>query len=214
MLFRSVGGAARDLLLGHDPEDFDVCTNATPEQMSNVFRHRNVAAVRRLFAADQTENRTFSRAIRADHADMLAGIDAERHLIQHFLRAEPFTHLDKIYHEAGECSGSSNDWKPKPLMDANEREFFLSLESCDGFYRVGPVTPPSAITDRSYSSVDAGGDRVKKVERAVPARLKRARSARSTFIWKPALPVYSTLAALEPPRYIPGGVNQTRKKLK
>src|SRR5574343_632831 len=33
-----VGGAVRDLLLGLRPKDFDVATNATPEQVKNVFR--------------------------------------------------------------------------------------------------------------------------------------------------------------------------------
>ena len=33
-----VGGAVRDLLLGLRPKDFDVATNATPEQVKSVFR--------------------------------------------------------------------------------------------------------------------------------------------------------------------------------
>jgi poly(A) polymerase len=33
-----VGGAVRDLLLGHRPKDFDVATNATPEQVKALFR--------------------------------------------------------------------------------------------------------------------------------------------------------------------------------
>ena len=33
-----VGGAVRDLLLGHRPKDFDVATNATPEQVKSHFR--------------------------------------------------------------------------------------------------------------------------------------------------------------------------------
>lgn len=33
-----VGGAVRDLLLGHHPKDFDVATNATPEQVRKVIR--------------------------------------------------------------------------------------------------------------------------------------------------------------------------------
>ncbi len=33
-----VGGAVRDLLLGLKPKDFDVATNATPEQVKNLFR--------------------------------------------------------------------------------------------------------------------------------------------------------------------------------
>ena len=33
-----VGGAVRDLLLGIAPKDFDVATNATPEQIKPLFR--------------------------------------------------------------------------------------------------------------------------------------------------------------------------------
>jgi poly(A) polymerase len=34
-----VGGCVRDLLLGHEPKDFDVATNAHPEQIKQVFRN-------------------------------------------------------------------------------------------------------------------------------------------------------------------------------
>src|SRR5438034_328320 len=34
----TVGGAVRDLLLGIDPKDFDLATNATPEQVKPLFR--------------------------------------------------------------------------------------------------------------------------------------------------------------------------------
>jgi len=34
-----VGGGVRDLLLGHEPKDFDVATDATPEQVRTVFRN-------------------------------------------------------------------------------------------------------------------------------------------------------------------------------
>jgi poly(A) polymerase len=33
-----VGGCVRDLLLGHEPKDFDVSTNASPEEVNKVFR--------------------------------------------------------------------------------------------------------------------------------------------------------------------------------
>lgn len=35
-----VGGSVRDLLLGVSPKDFDVATNATPEQVEDVFERR------------------------------------------------------------------------------------------------------------------------------------------------------------------------------
>ena len=37
-----VGGAVRDLLLGKDPKDFDVATNATPEEVRKVFRRSRI----------------------------------------------------------------------------------------------------------------------------------------------------------------------------
>src|SRR5208283_3517698 len=32
-----VGGCVRDLLLGREPKDYDVATNATPEQVMDLF---------------------------------------------------------------------------------------------------------------------------------------------------------------------------------
>lgn len=37
-----VGGAVRDLLLGGHPKDFDVATNATPEQVHDAFRNSRI----------------------------------------------------------------------------------------------------------------------------------------------------------------------------
>lgn len=35
-----VGGGVRDLLLGLEPKDFDVVTNASPEEIKSIFKHR------------------------------------------------------------------------------------------------------------------------------------------------------------------------------
>ena len=37
-----VGGAVRDLLLGVEPKDFDVATNARPEEVRKVFRRSRI----------------------------------------------------------------------------------------------------------------------------------------------------------------------------
>jgi hypothetical protein len=37
-----VGGAVRDLLLNQHPKDFDVATDATPEQVRNIFRRSRI----------------------------------------------------------------------------------------------------------------------------------------------------------------------------
>jgi len=41
-----VGGAVRDLLLNHKPKDFDVATNATPEEVYNLFRRSRIIGKR------------------------------------------------------------------------------------------------------------------------------------------------------------------------
>jgi poly(A) polymerase len=41
-----VGGCVRDLLLGHHPKDFDVATDATPEQVRELFRRSRLVGRR------------------------------------------------------------------------------------------------------------------------------------------------------------------------
>lgn len=65
-----VGGAVRDLLLGVAPKDFDVATNATPEQIRSHFRRaiiigRRFRLVHVMFGAETIEVSTF-RALRSD----------------------------------------------------------------------------------------------------------------------------------------------------
>jgi poly(A) polymerase len=59
-----VGGAVRDLLLGIKPKDFDVATNATPEQIVKLFRRariigRRFQLVHVMFGSDTIETSTF-----------------------------------------------------------------------------------------------------------------------------------------------------------
>lgn len=59
-----VGGAVRDLLLGVIPKDFDVATDATPEQVKSHFRRaiiigRRFRLVHVMFGADTIEVSTF-----------------------------------------------------------------------------------------------------------------------------------------------------------
>lgn len=37
-----VGGCIRDILLGYKPKDFDIATNATPEQIQNLFKRSRI----------------------------------------------------------------------------------------------------------------------------------------------------------------------------
>jgi poly(A) polymerase len=62
-----VGGAVRDMLLGINPKDFDVATDATPEQVHAAFRRsriigRRFRIVHVLFGPEQVEVSTFRTA--------------------------------------------------------------------------------------------------------------------------------------------------------
>jgi len=59
-----VGGAVRDLLLGREPKDFDIATDATPEDVRQLFRRsriigRRFRLVHVMFGADTVEVSTF-----------------------------------------------------------------------------------------------------------------------------------------------------------
>src|SRR5512140_2789105 len=65
-----VGGAVRDLLLNRQPKDFDVATNATPEEVRRVFRRariigRRFRLVHVMFGDETVEVSTFRRMIDA-----------------------------------------------------------------------------------------------------------------------------------------------------
>jgi len=74
-----VGGGVRDLLLGREPKDFDVATDATPEEVRRVFRNCRLIGRRfRLahvhFGREIIEVATFRGGGNAE------GTDGERHL--------------------------------------------------------------------------------------------------------------------------------------
>lgn len=68
-----VGGAVRDLLLGRKPKDYDIATNATPEEVRRVFRRariigRRFRLVHVIFGEEVVEVSTFRRMIEAEDA--------------------------------------------------------------------------------------------------------------------------------------------------
>lgn len=68
-----VGGAVRDLLLGRIPKDFDVATDATPEEVRRIFRRsriigRRFQLVHVMFGEEVVEVSTFRRMIEAEDA--------------------------------------------------------------------------------------------------------------------------------------------------
>ncbi|MFA6015733.1 MAG: polynucleotide adenylyltransferase PcnB [Gallionellaceae bacterium] len=68
-----VGGAVRDLLLKRQPKDFDVATDATPEEVRRVFRRAHIIGrrfrlVHVMFGDETVEVSTFRRMIEAEDA--------------------------------------------------------------------------------------------------------------------------------------------------
>lgn len=79
-----VGGGVRDLLLGGHPKDFDISTNATPEQVKAVFRNariigRRFKIVHVRFGREIIEVTTF----RAHHDTQPLAEDQDRKSIKH-----------------------------------------------------------------------------------------------------------------------------------
>src|SRR5512141_521077 len=68
-----VGGAVRDLLLDKTPKDFDVATDATPEEVRRLFRRsriigRRFRLVHVMFGEETVEVSTFRRMVEAEDA--------------------------------------------------------------------------------------------------------------------------------------------------
>ncbi len=67
-----VGGCVRDSMLGAHPKDFDVATNATPEQVNSLFRNsrligRRFKLVHVLFGREVIEVATFRTSPKEEH---------------------------------------------------------------------------------------------------------------------------------------------------
>ncbi|NOH97272.1 polynucleotide adenylyltransferase PcnB [Vibrio sp. 99-70-13A1] len=73
-----VGGGVRDILLGTQPKDFDIATNATPEQIKNLFRNcrligRRFRLAHIMFGRDIIEVATF----RGHHQEPSKNVSAQ-----------------------------------------------------------------------------------------------------------------------------------------
>jgi poly(A) polymerase len=78
-----VGGAARDLLLGLKPKDFDVATDARPEEVRRLFRRailigRRFRLVHVMFGDETVEVSTFRARSAPEPEETLAGETEER----------------------------------------------------------------------------------------------------------------------------------------
>ena len=77
-----VGGGVRDTLLGMHPKDFDVATDATPEQVNKLFRNsrligRRFKLVHVMFGRDVIEVATFRAPPQENHSRQQAATGSE-----------------------------------------------------------------------------------------------------------------------------------------
>ena len=115
-----VGGAVRDLLLGLKPKDFDVATNATPEQVKPLFRRafligRRFRIVHVMFGREIIEVSTFRATLDAQTSPTVDGDERN-------------THELAGKHHAVDASGRvlrDNVWGPQD-QDAARRDFTVN----------------------------------------------------------------------------------------
>jgi poly(A) polymerase len=111
-----VGGAVRDLIAGIKPKDYDVATDATPDQVRNVFRRsriigRRFQIVHVMFGAETIEVSTFRAAhnedtVKDEHGRVLRDNDwgtieedaARRDFTVNALYYDPATEMVLDYH--------------------------------------------------------------------------------------------------------------------
>ncbi len=79
-----VGGAARDLLLGLKPKDYDVATNATPEEVRSLFRRsriigRRFRLVHVMCGAETVEVSTFRGPLTTQNEDKSSCKHTDQH---------------------------------------------------------------------------------------------------------------------------------------
>ncbi|MGB5339211.1 MAG: polynucleotide adenylyltransferase PcnB [Gammaproteobacteria bacterium] len=83
-----VGGGVRDLLLGREPKDFDIATDATPDEVRGLFRNcrligRRFRLAHVLFGREVIEVATF-RALQAEDAEDTSSrhVDADGRIVR------------------------------------------------------------------------------------------------------------------------------------
>jgi len=166
-----VGGAVRDLLLGLRPKDFDVATNATPEQVKSLFRRafiigRRFRIVHVVFGRGREheviEVSTFRAHMEAGQAEAVEGNERTS-------KAE----LAGMHH-AVDASGRvlrDNVWGPQE-EDAARRDFSINAMYYDPETRI-VVDYHNGIADAKKRVLRMIGDPATRY-REDPVRLVRA----------------------------------------
>ncbi len=124
-----VGGCVRDLLLGREPEDWDVCTSALPEQTAELFprvvlsgvRHGTVTVLTKGAAVEVTTFRTDGAYSDGRHPDDVTFVsDLEADLFRRDYTVNAMA-LDLDYSIIDPCGGQA-DLKAKLLRVVGDPE--------------------------------------------------------------------------------------------
>lgn len=181
-----VGGGIRDILLDGQPKDFDVATNATPEQVKRLFRNaliigRRFRIVHVRFGREIIEVTTF----RAHHEESQNQREAQRSQTGMLLRDNVFGDIESdalrrdftvnaLYYDPS--SGDLVDYT-HGLHDLQMRELNIIGEPADR-YREDPVRMLRAIRFSAKLGFAIGEDTAKPISRMAhllsdvsPARL-------------------------------------------
>ncbi len=97
-----VGGGVRDILLGLKPKDFDIATDATPEQIKSIFRSsriigRRFRIVHVHFGREIIEVSTFRAVTNADNVEVVQGLTRRDTHIDAAQSAEGMILRDNVY---------------------------------------------------------------------------------------------------------------------
>jgi ornithine carbamoyltransferase len=126
-----VGGAVRDLIVGLEPKDFDVATNATPEQIRPLFRRARIIGRRFQLVHVVFGQEIIERFAAHSRVPVINGLTNEHHPCQVF--ADIFTYTE----HRGSITGKTVAW----IGDANNMLYsWLQAAEVFGFH-VNVSTP-------------------------------------------------------------------------
>ena len=158
-----VGGGIRDLLLGKTPKDFDIVTNATPEQVRKVFKRQSIIIGRRfkivhvIFDNINPEKMVHNRPI------------MERHVIE-ISTYRSSKVLKHTINEHGKITDDNNYGSQKE--DAFRRDFTINAMFYDPVHET-VIDYTNGINDIANKSLRIIGDPVQRYTED-PVRMLRA----------------------------------------
>ena len=149
-----VGGAVRDLLLGCEPKDYDITTDATPEEVRTIFGRRNCMVIGRRFRLAQVR------------------VGAEEFEVSTFRRKPTQEERKGRYEDDGVMIWSDNEFGTLE-DDVQRRDFTVNALYMDLVGTRGIIDYTGGIQDLKAGIVRTVGDPEERFEED-PVRMLRA----------------------------------------